>query len=330
MMIAAAMDITMMILPVAGCMLMAFGVYQAVMDSRNQEKSKIVDRLQDRTASPDQSARIKETLLRKPLNSKGAGGFRGQLSRMGFMERIQRLIEQANVEWDPTKMVINTFGIGLLAVVGMFALQQPLYRILVLATVIYVGPFLYLMYLRGRRMRKLLEQLPDVFELLSQALRAGHSLGSGIQLVSERMSDPIGTEFGRVFHEQNLGIKIEEALNNMAARLDQMDIRFFVGAVLIQRQTGGDLAEILDKIGYVVRGRLELFGTIRSLSAEGRMSGIVLLCLPVVVFCALLFLNPDYISLLLEDPDGKIMLWIGIGLQLMGAAMIKWITNIKV
>lgn len=330
MMIAATMDITMMILPVAGCMLMAFGIYQAVMDSKNQEKSKIMDRLQDRSASSDQSEKIKESLLKKPLNSDEVGGIRGQLSKFGFMTRIQGLIEQANVDWEASKMVMNTCGIGLLVVFGMFALKQPLYLILMLATVISVGPFLYLMYLRGRRMRKLLEQLPDVFELLSQALRAGHSLGSGIQLISERMSDPIGTEFGRVFHEQNLGIKMEEALNNMAARLDQMDIRFFVGAVLIQRQTGGDLAEILDKIGYVVRGRLELFGTIRSLSAEGRMSGIVLLCLPVVVFCALYYLNPDYIGLLLKDPDGRIMLWIAVGLQCMGAAMIKWITNIKV
>lgn len=329
MMIAATMDITMMILPVAGCMLMAFGIYQAISDSRSQEKSKIIDRLQDRAAPNVQADKIKKSILRKPMGEQ-ADGIRGQFANLDVMRKVERLIEQANVEWDPSKMVMNIFGVVVLAVFGMVFLDQPTFLILALGAVICVGPFLYLMFLRARRMRKLLEQLPDVFELLAQALRAGHSLGSGIELISERMSDPIGTEFGRVFHEQNLGIKIEEALGNLSERIDQMDIRFFVGAVLIQRQTGGDLAEILDKIGYVVRGRLELLGTIRSLSAEGRMSGIVLLCLPLVIFCALLYLNPDYIKLLLEDPDGRTMLWIGAGFQLMGAAMIKWITNIKI
>jgi tight adherence protein B len=144
------------------------------------------------------------------------------------------------------------------------------------------------------------------------------------------MSDPISTEFGRVFHEQNLGIKIDDALLAMADRVDSLDVRMFVTAVLIQRTTGGDLAEVLDKIGTVIRGRIELFGLVQSLTSEGRLSGWVLFALPIVVFLACMKVNYDYISMLWTHPTGKIMLAGAIGMQLMGLAMIRWIVNIKV
>jgi len=179
-------------------------------------------------------------------------------------------------------------------------------------------------------MKKLTGQLPDVFELMSQALRAGHSLASAIQLVHEQMPDPISTEFGRVFHEQNLGIKIEDSLLAMADRVDSLDVRFFVTAVLIQRQTGGDLAEVLDKIGGVIRQRIELFGMVQGLTAEGRLSGWILFALPMVVFAAVLWVNPSYADQLLSDSRGKMMLVGAAGMQLMGLAMIRWIVNIKV
>jgi tight adherence protein B len=166
--------------------------------------------------------------------------------------------------------------------------------------------------------------------LLSQALRAGHSLASGMQLVATEKSDPAGTEFGRVFQEQNLGLTIEEALKNLAERMDVLDVRFFVTAVLIQRQTGGDLAEVLDKIGSIIRDRIKLHGTVKALTAEGRLSGYVLLALPVVVFVAMLRVNPDYAMVLLENPQGQMMLTTAIVMQLMGWAMIKKIINIKV
>ncbi|MBN2447221.1 MAG: type II secretion system F family protein, partial [Phycisphaerae bacterium] len=141
---------------------------------------------------------------------------------------------------------------------------------------------------------------------------------------------PAGTEFGRVFHEQNLGLKVEDALRNLAERTNVLDVRFFVTAVLIQRQTGGDLAEVLDKIGSVIRDRIKLFGTVQALTAEGRLSGYVLMGLPPLVFCAMLYLNADYVMTLLTDPRGKMMLTGAIVMQLMGWMMIKKIVNIKV
>ena len=176
----------------------------------------------------------------------------------------------------------------------------------------------------------MVNQLPDVFELISQALRAGHSLASGIQLIGKQLPDPVGTEFARIFHEQNLGIKLDESLGNFADRTNQLDIRFFVTAVLIQRQTGGDLAEILDKIGAVIRDRIKIMGQVQALTAEGRMSGWVLSILPFFVFLLAWTLNPDYAGILLKEKQGQYMLGTAIFFQVIGMLIIKKIVNIKI
>jgi tight adherence protein B len=227
-------------------------------------------------------------------------------------------------------MLTNQIAIALAVFFGGIALDKSPFIALVLAVCVLFLPIMYLNVRRGRRMKRLTNQLPDVFEIMSQALRAGHSLASAIHVVHEQLPDPIGTEFGRVFHEQNLGIKIEDALLSMANRVDSLDVRFFVTAVLIQRQTGGDLAEVLDNISSVIRDRIELLGMVRTLTAEGRLSGYVLFALPTVVFAAVLGLNPNYAHQLLDEPSGKILLLIAFGMQLMGLAMIRWIVNIKV
>ena len=195
---------------------------------------------------------------------------------------------------------------------------------------ILIMPLIWIGFRKRRRMAKLGSQLPDVFEMMSQALRAGHSLGGAIQLIYEQMPPPIATEFAQVYHEQNLGIRIEDALQSMADRVDSLDVRFFVTAVMIQRQTGGDLAEVLDNISGVIRERIELAGLVRGLTAEGRLSGWVLFALPGIVFVGSMILNPEYGNVLLEDPRGQMMLMAAIGMQLMGIAMIRWIVNIKV
>src|SRR6185295_658578 len=143
-------------------------------------------------------------------------------------------------------------------------------------------------------LRKFASQFPDALDLIARALRAGHSLQSGFRLVSEEMQAPIGVEFSRVFEEQNLGIPMDEALDNLTNRVPNLDLKFFVTALVLQRQTGGDLAEILDKIGHLVRERFIIWGQIQSLTGEGRLSGIVLLALPPALFVVMWYLNPGY------------------------------------
>jgi tight adherence protein B len=172
--------------------------------------------------------------------------------------------------------------------------------------------------------------MPEAVELISRALRAGHGLASGLHLVAEEMRGPIADEFGRVFEEQNLGVPIELSLRNMADRIPIMDVRFFVIAIIIQRATGGDLAEVLDKIGRLIRQRYELLGHVKALTAEGRLSGIVLLALPPGLLAFLSFSNYKYISPLFTTSVGtKMLLFTGI-LQLLGAWMINKIVAIKV
>ena len=165
---------------------------------------------------------------------------------------------------------------------------------------------------------------------MARALRAGHSLAAGMHVVAEEMPSPIADEFGRVFEEQNLGIPIEDAMKSMCERVPNLDLRFFVTSVGIQRQTGGDLAEILDKIGYVIRERFRILGQVKALTGEGRLSGVVLIALPIGLFLMMLWMKPDYIELLWKDPMGVKMSTGAIVLMLLGSYAIKKIVDIKV
>jgi len=322
-------NIMFLLLPVAGSMMLAWGIFQVVMDLRTSRQRKVLERLSEvRKGTREQ--RVKEMLLRKRVAELQGGFLEGFVARLQVVAKLQRILDQADLDWSASRMLINLVLAGTGVTAALLMLRMSPVSALASGLGVATLPLLWLMRRRKKRIRTLVHQLPDVFDLMGQALRAGHALASSIQLISEQMPDPIAGEFARVFHEQNLGIKIEEALLNMANRVDQMDVRFFVTAVLIQRQTGGDLAEILDKIGKVIRDRIQLLGVVQALTAEGRLSGWVLLALPVLVFFACLVVNPDYARVLLYEPNGKMLLGMAIGMDLMGLAMIKKIVNIKV
>ena len=322
--------ITFVLFPIAGSMLLAYGIYQVVVESQKGERKRLIDRLRGRSTLQQQRGRSVESILRRSALEDASGMFGQLASRLSFTPKLQSLLDQANVNVSASKMLVNQGIIAFLAFFGLLIFEYSLLvATLACGSVIFL-PIVFLKARRARRMKKLTAQLPDVFEIMAQALRAGHSLASALEVVHDQLPDPVGPEFGRVFHEQNLGIKIEDALLSMADRVDSLDVRFFVTAVLIQRQTGGDLAEVLDKIGGVIRERIELFGMVQGLTAEGRLSGWVLFALPGVVFVAINVLNPDYASVLFTETIGKIMLFVAAGMQLMGLAMIRWIVNIKV
>jgi tight adherence protein B len=187
-----------------------------------------------------------------------------------------------------------------------------------------------LFYKRKYRLASFGKQLPEALELISRALRAGHSLGSGFKLVADEMHAPISTEFERCYEAQNLGVSLEQAVEEMTNRVPNVDLRFFATAIILQRQTGGDLAEILDKIGHLVRERFVIWGQIQSLTGEGRLSGIVLLALPPALFVVMWYLNPNYSMMLFTDPMGHQMLIGAVIMQIVGALVIRKIVNIKV
>jgi tight adherence protein B len=257
----------------------------------------------------------------------------GQGSIEKFVSRylnLRLLFEQANVEMQvPTFLMIcgGLAGVGLIlpTVAGISMALAP-----VMAAFLAIIPIIWLLFRRKRRLAKFGAQLPEALELIARALRAGHSLAAGFNLVANEMSDPIATEFMRTFEEQNLGKPLEEALEDLTKRIPNLDLKFFVTAIVLQRQTGGDLAEILDKIGYLIRERFKIWGQVQALTGEGRLSGVVLLALPPVLFAVVYRMNPDYLMLLFTDPLGKKMLVGGVVSQLFGAIVIRKIVNIRV
>jgi len=200
----------------------------------------------------------------------------------------------------------------------------------IIGVVFAIIPFVVLKFARSRRLAKFGGQLPAAMDLMSQALRAGQSLPAAIQLVGTQLDEPLGPEFATSFEQQNLGVSLAESLKSMTERVPNLDLRFFVTAVILQRQTGGDLAEILDKISHLTRERFQIKGQIQALTGEGRISGIVLLALPPALFAVMLRLNYDYVTMLFEDPLGQKMLIVAIILQFVGAFWIKKIIDIKV
>ncbi len=265
-------------------------------------------------------------VLTRPLDIE-VGLLEAMFSRFG---NLNLLFEQADTSLTSAKFLAVSVGSGLMGAVafGMAGLHPGL--IMILGLMAATLPLFWLFWRKKRRLKKFASQLPDALELIGRALRAGHSLASGFNLVASEMSEPISTEFGRIFEEQNLGIPLEEALESITDRVPNLDLRFFCTAVILQRQTGGDLAEILDKIGRLIRDRFRILGQVQALTGEGRLSGIVLLALPPVLFLAVYRLNPGYCMVLFTDEMGRKML-IGAAIsQVLGALVIRKIVNIKV
>jgi tight adherence protein B len=252
------------------------------------------------------------------------------LKMLPNLENLSRLYEQADVTWPFNYFLFVVAGLAVGGAVLPLAFGQSPFFIPLTAAGMGAIPFLWLIRRKKARIKKFLDSMPEAVELISRALRAGHGLASGIKLASEEMKGPIADEFGRVFEEQNLGIPIEVSLRGLADRIPAMDVRFFVIAVIIQRATGGDLAEVLDKIGRLIRQRFELHGHVAALTAEGRLSGIVLLALPPGLLGFLSMSNWNYVSPLFNTPLGNKMLLFTAGMQVVGAYMIKKIVSIKV
>jgi len=319
-------SIFLVLMPVAGMMLIFYSAYTLWRDVRGVERKKIRDRLREEDARR-QAKKAEQSILKDTRNQ---SIFETILPKLSLTKKIDKWIEQTNVNFTATRFLMNIILASVIVLVAGILLKFPLWKVFLTAGGIFGLPIYVLRFMARRRMKILVNQLPDVFELISQALRAGHALASGVQLIGKQIPDPAGIEFSRVFHEQNLGIKIEEALSNFADRTDQLDIRFFVTAVLIQRQTGGDLAEVLDKIGEVIRDRIKIMGQVQALTAEGRMSGWVLAVMPFFVFLLAWVMNPEYAGILLYEPEGNIMLGAALFFEILGILMIRKIINIKV
>jgi tight adherence protein B len=295
---------------------------------QKDELSQAEDRLSALTNRKGKGGAVSEevSLLSRPLESE-----RSAIEIWADQTfNLQRLFDQADFRVPVPKFLILTGGAAALAFVGILITGMPMIFAPVAAIFVVIAPYSYIVFKKNKRITKFNQQLPEALELLGRSLLAGHSLGAGFGLVASEMPDPIKREFGRCFEEQNFGIPLDESLNLMTERIPNMDLKFLATAIILQRQTGGDLAEILDKIGRLIRERFKLAGTIQALTGEGRLSGVVLFALPPLLFVVMYFLNREYIMSLFKDDMGRWMLGGAIVMQLIGAFVIRKIVDIKV
>lgn len=250
--------------------------------------------------------------------------------RIPIVNKIERLLLQANLTYPVGLILLAT---ALLAVVGFAAASFASRWFLVrLAAGIAFGsiPILYVYMKKQKRIRLFEEQLPETMDMLARSLKAGHAFTGGLQMVGQEFPDPAGTEFSKTLDEINFGVAYEEALKNLSRRVESDDLKLFVISVIIQRTSGGNLADILENIGHLIRERFKLRGHVQTLSAEARLSAYILIGLPFVIGLFIYVMNPSYIMLLFEDPIGHVMLIVAGVMMALGIIVMKRMVKIKV
>jgi tight adherence protein B len=252
------------------------------------------------------------------------------LQRWPLAHHLRLLIAQAESSWSVAGMLS---GMGLLAAlgygIGYYELPSALLPLPV-ALVAAAAPYLLLRYRRAQRLKNFNRHLPEAIDLMSRALRAGHSLTAAIEIVGEECPEPVRTEFGEVYRQQNFGLPAREALVQLARRIPLTELNFVVTAMLLQKETGGNLVEVLDRTTAVIRERLRIEGEIRIYTAQGRLTGWILSLLPIAMFFLLSLANRGYTRVLIEDPTGRKLVYTGLGLMVLGALAIRKIVNVKV
>jgi|HubBroStandDraft_6_1064221.scaffolds.fasta_scaffold277385_2 tight adherence protein B len=244
--------------------------------------------------------------------------------------KIGNFLEQAGMRWAPARLV-HTCLIGFMGgcVLGWMLTSSVIVAV-ALGAVGVGGPIYFIYRKRKSRLHRFEEIFPDALEFVSRSMRAGHAFSVSLEMIHREFQEPVAGEFRRTFEEHNLGLPIEIALQKLAKRVPSLDVHFFVSAVLLQKRTGGNLAEILDKLAYVIRERFKLRGRIRAVSAHGKMTATALSAIPAAVAVLMFYTNPDYVKFFFKDDTGNIMLGSAVFLQIIGYLIMKKIVNIEV
>ena len=307
--------------------LLAVSVGLKYFDARR--KNQVVDMLH--TAAGEAVVSVGNLL--KEIDSDKPTGLKRLFASMHFSKHAEEMIQQAGLNWSSSRlltamvlMMIPGVGLGLMV---PFLFNAPTTAI---ALGLFFGsiPYLVVRSKRAKRLNTLEEQFPESLDFLARSMRAGHAFSISLEMLGEEMADPLGQEFRALFNEQNLGAPIDVALRNFTMRVPLLDVRFFTSSVLLQKQTGGNLSEILSRLAYVIRERFRLKGQVKAASAHGRLTATILTLLPVATMLCLLFVAPGYLQGMADDPDGKYLIGGAIVAQVLGNFFIKKIINIKV
>jgi tight adherence protein B len=243
---------------------------------------------------------------------------------------FSRWIEQSGMKISVSGLLLVAVFFAVLGALAVTMATRSPFGIPAGAAMGFAIPFMFLKFKRTRRLRAFEEQFPEALDLIARALKAGHAFATGLKMAADELSEPVGPEFRKTFDEQNFGLPLKDALENLTLRIPILDVRFFATAVLIQRETGGNLSEILENLAHVVRERFKILRQVRVYTAHGRLTGYVLLALPAVLGIALSFINPDHMNMLFRERMGQILLMVAMCMQITGYLWIKQVVKIEV
>jgi len=290
-----------------------------------------VDQIKDRLTGKAKTPKaLKQTQLIKSEDGKRKSLGQYLLS-VNVQARLKEYIEQGGLNWEPSRVIHACLFLALVGF-NVFWYVVPRGKPIspVGGLIGALAPFVVIYQRRSKRLFKIEEQFPDGLEFVARAMRAGHAFSVAMEMLHKEFPEPLASEFRRTFEEQNLGLPLDVALEKLGKRVPLTDVHFFVSAVLLQKRTGGNLAELLDNLAYLIRERFKLRGQIRAISAHGRISGLVLSMIPMTVAVMMFFTNPDYVMFFINDPTGKIMMVTCIGFQFLGFVTIRKIVDIGV
>lgn len=311
--------------------LFAFGLYLLLVRSQEEYHRALDQRLESllRSRAAQESTEDAIQILRQEIESE-LSPFNRFVLKFRLGNELFRFIEQADVTIRPHQFVLLSAGLALAAGALFWWIRGSLLIAVVMGMLAGLVPWFYVRRKRQRRLAQFLEQLPDALDLMTRALRAGHAFSSAMNTVASEMPDPIAKEFRRTYEEHNLGMSLKVALEHLIERVPLLDLRLCVTAILIQRETGGNLSEILENIATVIRDRFRILGQVRVFTAQGRLTGWVIGVIPFGLAFYIYMVNPEYLEPLFTTQPGKYMLGTALTMELLGVLMIRKIVRIDV
>jgi tight adherence protein B len=312
----------MLVAFIAGVLILV-AAYSLLSDLYLRDRTRVHSRM-DEEFRLKRREKARQSVLFKDLSAPAGEAAAGTVPEPSLKERMELMVEQSGLNLSLRSLLLITGWTALIGGCGAWLLRQDLVIAWVTGAAAGCVPFLYVRWKRKQRLTKLLSQLPDAFDLMGRVIRAGQTMSQAFQAVADEFDPPISSEFSYCHEQQNLGLPPELALRDMARRTGILELKIFVLAMIVQQQTGGNLAEMLEKLATVVRQRFQTYAKVKVLTAEGRLQALVLLALPPFIFGLMLLLNYDYAAILLERP------WLVAGVvisELVGAFWIRKIVN---
>ena len=308
---------------------LVLGAYLLATHGTEKKRARLQKRLSEALLHSAQTEDIDVLLTRNELMSEIPMVNRTLINIQAALQ-LKRMLDQADLHITPSRLLMFSFMAGMLGALAASVLTIFIPLMILAGLICAALPFVHVWYRRKKRFDSFLEQLPDSLDLISRALSAGHAFPEALHMVSEEMPEPIATEFRKAYEEQNLGLSLKLALENLTQRMPLLDLKMCVTAVLIQRETGGNLAEILEKVSYTIRERFRIMGDLKTLTTSSRLSAWLLCGLPIFVACGVTVMNPDYMSVLWKDQRGHYLIAVALCMQITGMLIVRKILQIKI